>query len=865
MVYMKITYLILENFSNIETAMGVNKIKIDFTTAENKVILLVGPNGCGKTSILSMLTPFANVGGLDVRNGTYPIIEGKNGYKEIQIVNGNDVYTIKHFYTVRKEVHSVKSYIEKNGKELNPNGNVSSFKDWVKLELHVEPDYLKLIRLGANVTSMISMTEGERKNFMNKLLEDADVFLVFFKKVNADLRQLKDMISHTIDKQNRLGIVSVDAVTESIENYETQREMKQREHQDVVSKISVLQYNLDMIEDGVDLRNKLVDGQRRLSKMERILEKKDYESTSPEYYSSKINDLQLSNATMEAANSASESSLQSHLSQLDSLNESYHKLEIQYKKERESASELLRMESEISKLNDDIESMEKSLPKNLPDVSKEDLEDFVVFLKTVHERLSVAYEFGRPVIHRIVQLLKRGKSVSSYINNNMMKLSDSNKTDRLLENLRRQFSFTESVLPNGCMESCPARQVYIQIANVLNYEDESTNKFDMELLESMRLAYQTISQVLVDFSSYDKIIHSLPDEYKKDFLLETIYSKMDSLEPIYDFQKMDALLAIVTEAHVVDELKKQRDDQMELYARFSKFSNMGFLEEQLKSTAESIEDMELEIRDIRESIHSNNEAIRENNRSLDVYRDLFETFTNHDSLVDDVAKMEKEWKTYSENTKEIREELNRLELLKRQIKDIQDTIDGLKQKLTQYLTISSELKTYKKVYDEMIYVKESLSSTKGIPLRYIKNYLGNIEEIANGLLDIAFNGNIYLDKFRITQSEFSIPFYNRGRLLSDVKLASQGESAFISIALSFALSAQTMQEYNIMLLDEIDSALDLKHREKFLAILENQMNRMNTEQCFFITHGDMFSSYPVDVISVVPNDEYTGTIEIQKF
>jgi DNA repair exonuclease SbcCD ATPase subunit len=387
----------------------------------------------------------------------------------------------------------------------------------------------------------------------------------------------------------------------------------------------------------------------------------------------------------------------------------------------------------------------------------------------------------------------------------------------------------------------------------------------MELLESMRLAYQTISQVLVDFSSYDKIIHSLPDEYKKDFLLENIYSKMDSLEPVYDFQKMDALLAVVTEAYVVDELKKQRDDQMELYARFSKFSNVGFLEEQLKSTAESIEDMELEIRDLRESIHSNNEAIKENNRSLDVYKDLFETFTNHDSLVVDVAKMEKEWKTYSENTKEIREELNRLELLKRQIKDIQDMIDGLKQKLTQYLTISSELKTYKKVYDEMIYVKESLSSTKGIPLRYIKNYLGNIEEIANGLLDIAFNGSIYLDKFRITQSEFSIPFYNRGRLLSDVKLASQGESAFISIALSFALSAQTMQEYNIMLLDEIDSALDMKHREKFLAILENQMNRMNTEQCFFITHGDMFSSYPVDVISIVPNDEYTGTIEIQKF
>ena len=861
---MKINYLILENFSNIETAMGVNKIKIDFTNAENKVILLVGPNGCGKTSILSMLTPFANVGGLDVRNSTYPIIEGKNGYKEIQITNGEDVYTIKHFYTVRKEVHSVKSYIEKNGEELNPNGNVSSFKDWVKLELHVEPDYLKLIRLGANVTSMISMTEGERKNFMNKLLEDADIFLAFFKKVNSDLRQLKDMISHTIDKQNRLGIVSIDSVSESIDNLNSQREMRQSEYQDVVSRISVLQYNLDMIENGSELRNKLSDGQRRLAKMEKILEKKDYESTSPEYYSSKINELELENSSMEATNQATESSIQTYLSQLDSLNESYRKLEIQYKKEKESATELLRMESEISNLNDDIEQMEKSLPENIPDIQKKDLEDFVVFLKTVHDRISVAYEFGRPVIHRIVQLLKKGKNVSSYINNNMMNLSNLDNADRFLENLRRQYSFTESALPTGCAETCIARQVYIDIANLINRDNDSAVRYDMEILESMKSAYQIISQILVDFSTYDGIIRALPKEYQQEFLLESVYNKMDSLSPIYDFHKMDSLLSTVTEVHVIEELKKQRDEQMELYKKFSKFSNFGFLEEQLKSTYESIEDLESEIRELRESIYSNMEKLKENNRSIDVYRDLFETFSDHDTLVEDVVRMEKEWKVYSENTKEIREELNHLEVLKKQIKEIQDMIDVLKQKMTQYITISSELRTYKKVYDEMIYVKESLSSTKGIPLRYIKNYLGNIEEIANNLLDIAFNGTIYLDKFRITQSEFSIPFYNRGRLLSDVKLASQGESAFISIALSFALSAQTMQEYNIMLLDEIDSALDTKHREKFLAILENQMNRMNTEQCFFITHGDMFSSYPVDIISIVPNEEYEGTIEIQK-
>ena len=165
----------------------------------------------------------------------------------------------------------------------------------------------------------------------------------------------------------------------------------------------------------------------------------------------------------------------------------------------------------------------------------------------------------------------------------------------------------------------------------------------------------------------------------------------------------------------------------------------------------------------------------------------------------------------------------------------------------------------------MILVKESLSSSKGIPLRYIKNYLGNTEEIANELLDIAYNGNIYIDKFKITQSEFSIPFYNRGHLLKDVKLASQGEISFISIALAFALASQTMHKYNIMLLDEIDAALDINYKEKFLKILENQLDRVRGEQCFLITHSNMFSSYPVDIINFGQlNDDYDGTIDIIK-
>ena len=53
-----------------------------------------------------------------------------------------------------------------------------------------------------------------------------------------------------------------------------------------------------------------------------------------------------------------------------------------------------------------------------------------------------------------------------------------------------------------------------------------------------------------------------------------------------------------------------------------------------------------------------------------------------------------------------------------------------------------------------------------------------------------------------------------------------------------------------MLLDEVDGALDIRNREKFIEILENQIERIHAEQTFLITHNTMFSSYPVDIIDL---------------
>jgi DNA repair exonuclease SbcCD ATPase subunit len=115
-----------------------------------------------------------------------------------------------------------------------------------------------------------------------------------------------------------------------------------------------------------------------------------------------------------------------------------------------------------------------------------------------------------------------------------------------------------------------------------------------------------------------------------------------------------------------------------------------------------------------------------------------------------------------------------------------------------------------------------------------------------------------IDDFVINEDEFRIPYIKKGVRVHDAIRCSQGERTFISLAISFALIVQSLRDYNIMLLDEIDSTLDTSYRTTFIGILETLLDVINCEQTFLITHNNMFDNYPVDIImtSDVSIDNY---------
>lgn len=865
---MKIVKIILKNFSAIKNAMETNELSIDFSCSKNNICLIIGPNGSGKTTLMSLLTPFSGLGNLDIRDGNELILEKKEGYKEIHIQDNNNYYIIKHFYTPHEgKSHSVKSYIMKNENELNINGNVTSFKEYVKEELGIELDYLKLIRLGSNVTSMIDLSETERKSFMSKLLDEIGISLTYYKKVNNDLRQLKQMISLNVNKIDRLGIEDKDTIKEKIKELE-ENEKEQQEYYGVLSgKISVLQHEIEKIEDGVFLKDQLSSIMTKIRKMDKILARKNQlESTDVEFYTLKIDELTKNKIRLEYEIQTTNLLIQNQLDSLNQIMEQLEMVSVRWNKEVESDRELQKMKEESKKLKKELNNR-SSFEDFHPNYTKQEIEKFVVYLKNTQQILDRTYEFGKKPIKKVIQILKEKRNVMNYINSAIMNLDENVEEENslLLHKLQRSFSFEKEDFSKCPDKTCPAYNLWIQIRNLTIEREEKESKEDYEFYRNMESCYQNIKMVLLSFSEYDSLITRLPKKIQSWFLLSQIYSKIEGLEKIYDENELHNFLSTITEYEDTNRIKEQYQSLKENIDRFSKLSNFSYLSEMKENLESEIENKKEDLSSLKQKLSLDEESLKETLLSLESMEELKETFEKYDELCQLSSELEKKYDLYRSNTKSIHETKIELEKCQKRITELTEQIQRYKNALSQYNILKKELNHYNKIYDEMTLVKEALSSKKGMPLYQIKHYLGNTEEITNELLDIAYDGDIYIDKFHITPTEFRIPFYNKGKKLRDVKFASQGELSFLSIALSFGLSSQSLSKYNIMLLDEIDGPLDSKNREKFIRILENQIERIGSEQNFLITHNNMFSSYPVDIIDLSFQEKKTTDYELANF
>lgn len=870
---MKITYLRLKNYAGIFAAMKKKDVEYQFSKMKNRIVLLIGGNGSGKTTILSTLHPFAYPGSMDIRNGSGLILSGEQGMKEIHYDKDGQEIKIKHVYTPTTTGHGVKSFISIDGEEKNPNGNVTSFVTMVETFLDIEQDYLKLTRLGANVTGLINMKSTERKGFTSSMLADVDVYTGFYKKINSDTRELKTLLKSLSDKLAKLNIKDVEMEIKEITSMKNKlselEELRERKN----TSLGIISYRINELSPKdstfkellTSLNKEYSDCTHMLNRIEKELSaiiitdnKEEVEKAFKKVYEAKLILSEKINQTIES---------------IDKCFKKKQDYDIQLMHMNDSES-LESLNSTRNKLKTKIDSI-KNLPKINVTISKSELLTLLSLAQEVERVLGNLSAFDDEMILSTYSMIKDNRNIDNYVYSNVnkidMKLA---KIDReLIEYSDMQKTDTDITVLYELYDNCSKCPYYqmskkkdvnkaMTSANALKMQKMSLLKKREEYL-SINLIRDYILGVIKSISSYETIIKQLSyNPFTINSILRTknidttyisdaieyceLQEELSSLT--LDLYKIESEISNISSTESIKSITMLSDEvTKELTELETKLTVMTNEKVELDDTTNRLEN-------ILSIITRNEQLIKD--------KEVYSTRKQElDEVINSMKQKEEEVSQLKSSAVDIQIEIN---TYTKNIKAIQEYLQTKQYNLQQYEELTEESNVLNDKYEELSILREALSSNKGIPLLFIQLYLKNTRILANKLLQNVFEGDLEISEFIINEKEFKIPYTRHGIEVSDVVYASQGESSFLSIALSFALMQQSLKSYNVMLLDEIDATLDQSNRNTFISILEQQLEEIGCEQVFMITHNNVFDNYPVDILRTsnteIDNYKNIGTI-----
>lgn len=843
----KVTYLKLQNFAGLYVGSGREEIEIDFTNSKNKVIGIVGSNGCGKTCLISTITPFAHTTSLDDRSTLSLVLKGKDGYKEIRYVDGNNEYIIKHYYKASKDTHSVKSYFMKNGEELNENGNVSSFNDMVFCHMGLNQEMMRLVRIGTNVDSFISLTPAKRKEYIGRLIEELNLYAVIYKKINDDIRVVKTMLQAANTNLYNCHISDVVVEEERLESFAKSIVKYEKDRDQIISKISKLNA-LIKDNDIEDLRRKqheALSSLEEFKKNEKIIVDKGLVNKS-------IDDLARERTNHSNQRIDIQSKINSYRLGIDSNYKNIERLENTIKRII-SDNDIQSLMNSIQTLRDYVNKV-PSIIKDfnyLGDPSEVLYQEFSKF-QSFNQISKMILTLNDTAINTYLQLRIENKNVDSWLKEKANKKLSSMNTDELNKLIDKVFAGSSIISPN-CVnefEECPFYKLYDVVSNIK--ADLDKDNFDSETLNAINVINNNVCNIL---NEIDRLgIIKIPDNVKNELTESRMLDRLGKHLPFFDLSSFEEYLSLLKEYELyvknVDKLS-QYEKQLSMYKKAGADSSM----EEIKRYKDEISMYNNEINKLNTSLNEINILLDNDDSNITTltkyndglkYKEMFESSLAH------TEKILKPLENASDEKKELEFELRQITNLINMTREDERILSN---KINEYKRLLNDVNNLAKKNKDLSIIQEAVSTKKGIPVIYMKRYLTKIQTLANELLSIIYEGEFKLSKFNVTTDTFEVPYIKNGKKIPDIKYGSQSELALATMALSFALSKNSTASYNILLLDELDAGLDTNTRSAFLKMLYTQMSVIKSEQVFIISHNlSQMVNVPMDIIKLSETD-----------
>lgn len=886
---MKIQSLRLKNFIGIYSGMKLKEITLDFSKHEFSMYLLAGMNGSGKTTILKSLNPLPGVASDMIR-------EGKEGEKEIILEDEDFIYKIRHVYLPTKSTFKTSSYIEKidnygNVMDLNPNGNVTSFKNVLEQELNISDDYLKLVRLGSSFSSFIKLSTSDRSKFISKFLSDVDIYLRLHKKVSDDVRTLKNMVKNVSNKLDKIG--SKEEIESNLVLIEKELvNLKDTRDKFIVDRTTYINFikeeKLDEIDEVIEEKENVKDILKSFKSMKETLSDIAVEiSGNVDNFRNYDNLVKIAKSNLDKLETKCESLEELYKTRFDMLNTISDELEND-EIELEKIGDIEYLMSIKDKYNDTKEriktlEIDYGFDKKLPDYTVSELLMVSEIFDGYKERIENLHEQYNYDLFDEVHF--DNHNLQGYKTKYKMKEQAIESVTLALNKLSNEISVFESKIKE-IKDKYKLRPSNCTISNcaLLGGDLESTEKKYYILQESYDKGVKELDALnkainkLADKIDICETIIKLKKEIDKNYntfvkipFLKRVLKDEEEFDrcvrrnkAFYVKDSVEAFCNIVEESEVYKELIHTTMPilRTEYNESKSKIERYNTLQNKIKIKTYQLEQTKQQCKDIDESLDDYKDSrkmakdVYESLLDMDDVNELYEALDRYKELDDLCQKFDSKIQELTEVKSKLKTVEQAIVGVERDIEKAEERRNKLNFKKMEIKKFTKEKKILEKDYKDTEMVRTSLSSNKGVPLIHIEIYLQKVRMIANDLLERAFGGSLKLYKFVINDKEFRMPFTADGGITkaSDVSKGSEGQKVILSLVLSFAFISQISSDFNIVLLDEVDGPLDKKNRRMFADVIQKQMDILHIEQLFIISHNDAFLSQDMGYILLKDNN-----------
>ena len=873
------------------TEKTVTEFELDRSKSSNNIILILGDNGSGKSSLINELTPLP-LEHMGARNSSR-IIPDKIGVKELDyLVDNYILYKIKIVYDPKK---TTKCYITKivDDKEidLNPNGNVDSYLEVIENELHMKKNYTNVGYLCGNGKSknFVSMKPTERNNYISEWMPEISEFLDAYKISAKIMSKLK----------------------KDIDNYNKQ-----------IGNMSSINYELELNYVNANLEN-LNKSLKELEKT--ITELKAYNSQLEKYRRSEqhLNDLKYK--FKEAVNNVnrrkSEFAIKwsgielpdtSNMQEFNAKKENYH---VQL---NEIMSKLDYVEETMNILSSDISTsrsmlstdsrisgMDLNMLYNNIDSNKKILENINSSINNICENYSSTIEELKmtPIdisnINSIINIIDdRFIQLNNLVSLDIIKDMDhidksiNDKTERM-QTLDKMITDTTNKLtiinnqiyayensnidskilmkrPEFCIDhKCG---IVEELLKYLNPKDNLQELYaESKKLEKQRIDLQSqkeeISEALKNYKNSMQIYLEITD-----FLYKNNEKIANFPTPIREFfckdpstvyihiNEIKAIVAELTEFSSLlikkDEIEKSNNDLESVKTLV--FTNSK-LDAKIKESAAKYESLKIQKDDLT--------------RDYEVLSKQCEVYDNATEMIDSYCKEQEEINNEIvklNNVKRYLSQLNEVNyylssndhyletvLNKRELelqKDIM-AMNSKRDEMTTFYVSKRQIETMRNElqteFNKVNILNKIWSPKVGYPSMKIDSFLSDLTIKTNEDLSNMWGAdNLKIKDFQINASDFNIVVIKDGLEIEDAGLCSSGQMETINTAISFSIieSAIGNNGYDVLRLDEIDGCFDETRRLGFMEMMQRRTDEMGVDSCFIITHNNCFDDIPCDLV-----------------